>query len=107
LPHRSAIFRPVAPAAILWDRAANLANSGGDCMRFSGARIALIVMAAALSACSGSSGDKSGIQILGSGDSSTDQAAADSHAWCRGDSHRPDRQDLPIHTQGIKRLRHL
>jgi hypothetical protein len=40
-------------------------------MRFSGARIALIVIAAALSACSGSSGDKSGIQILGSGDSST------------------------------------
>jgi hypothetical protein len=39
-------------------------------MRFPGARIALIALAAALSACSGSSGDKSGIQILGSGGTS-------------------------------------
>lgn len=45
-------------------------NSGGEFMRLPGAPIALIALAAVLSACSGSSGDKSGIQILGSGDSS-------------------------------------
>lgn len=42
-------------------------------MRCLGARIALFAIVVALSGCSGSSGDKSGIQVLSGGDSSHGQ----------------------------------
>ena len=44
-------------------------------MRLRGAQIALLALAVALSACSKSSGDRSGIKILGSGDGGGDTNA--------------------------------